>query len=172
MTAAYFLAIIFLASAWAKIADMRSFEAAVADYGLLPAYLVKVFACVLPLAEAAGAIGLAIGHARFGALVLLLLLACFTGAIATNLIRGRRDIDCGCFGPTLRQKLSGWLLVRNGGLVAAAFFALLPTNPRTPTGFDYLTASFAVLALVLVYAAANFLIASWSPILQYEMIDA
>ena len=34
LTAAYSLAVIFTASAWVKIADIPSFEAAVADYGL------------------------------------------------------------------------------------------------------------------------------------------
>jgi hypothetical protein len=173
LTAAYSLAVIFTASAWVKIADIPSFEAAVADYGLLPAELVKVFASVLPIVEFTAAIGLVVGYTRFlAAAVLLLLLGCFTAAIAANLIRGRRDIDCGCFGPALRQQLSGWLLLRNGTLIAAGFAVLLPANERSPSGFDYLTVSFAVVALVLIYAAANFLMAISPRILQYEMRDA
>jgi uncharacterized membrane protein YphA (DoxX/SURF4 family) len=173
MIAAYALAIIFAASAWAKIADIGSFEAAVKDYGLLPAALVKVFARALPIFEVAGAIGLLMARTRLAAAaVLLLLLASFTIAIAANLVRGRKDIDCGCFGPALRQKLSGWLLFRNATLCGAGLTALLPAGERNPTGLDWSTVAFAVVAFVLIYAAANFLIATWPRTLEYQMFDA
>jgi hypothetical protein len=173
LTVSYTLAMVFAASAWTKIADIGNFEAAVVNYRLLPAAVVKVFARALPMVEAAAAIGLLIARTRLtSTLVLLGLLAVFTAAIAANLIRGRRDIDCGCFGPALKQRLSAWLIVRNATLIAAASMALLPAAKRNPTALDWSTVCFAVTAFVLIYAAANFLIAAWPRTLEYRLSDA
>jgi len=38
------------------------------------------------------------------------LLALYTLAVVVNLARGRREIDCGCFGPAARQPLSAALV--------------------------------------------------------------
>jgi len=172
MTASSTLAVVFAASAWTKFADLGNFEAAVANYELLPEAVVKPFARALPMVEAAGAIGLVMAPTRLAsALVLLGLLATFTAAIAANLIRGRRDLDCGCFGPALKQRLSAWLIVRNATLCAAASIDLLPAAARNPTALDWSTVVFAAAGLVLTYAAANFLIAAWPRTLEYRVSD-
>jgi hypothetical protein len=40
----------------------------------------------------------------------------FAAAMAINIWRGRRHIDCGCFQSALKQTLSWTLLARNAGL--------------------------------------------------------
>jgi hypothetical protein len=44
------------------------------------------------------------------------LLILFAAAMAINIGRGRRNIDCGCFQSALRQNLSLTLVARNLGL--------------------------------------------------------
>jgi hypothetical protein len=88
------------------------------------------------------------------------LLAVYTGAIAINLARGRRDIDCGCAGPALREPLSGWLLGRNGILLAAALACLVPLRPRPLVWVDALTVTGAVAALAAFYGALDRLVAN------------
>ena len=93
-------------------------------------------------------------------LVLIALLGVFTGAIVINLARGRTDIDCGCFGPALRQRLSWWLLVRNGALFALLAIALIPASARPMSFLDLATAGMAAATVVVLYTAANYLIAN------------
>ena len=153
------LALIFGASGVMKIRDLEMFEGSIANYQLLPASLERPLAYLVPILELACAAGLMIsktrGAAAFGLLMLLLL---FTGAIAINLIRGRIDIDCGCFGPLLRQQLSGWLLLRNLFLMILAAAILLPQNGRVIERLDLVTVVLGAATMIILYASANFAI--------------
>jgi hypothetical protein len=84
-----------------------------------------------------------------------MLLVLFTGAIGINLMRGRTDIDCGCFGPALRQQLSGWLLLRNLFLMILATTLLLPENGRQIEPLDLATIVLGAATMVILYASAN-----------------
>jgi hypothetical protein len=79
----------------------------------------------------------------------------FSAAIAINIARGRRDIDCGCFGAALRQGLSGWLLVRNLALAGAAVAVWLPSFERTLEPLDWVTIALGGTTLLVLYVAAN-----------------
>lgn len=92
------------------------------------------------------------------AVALVLLLGLFSGAIAINLIRGRTDIDCGCFGPVLRQKLSGWLLLRNLALIVLAAAVALPEASRSIHPLDGVTIAFGAATLTMLYVSANYAI--------------
>jgi hypothetical protein len=96
----------------------------------------------------------------------------FTAAIALNLARGRRDLDCGCFGPLLRQPLSGWLVVRNGLLALLVLATFTPVDARPLALLDYLTIGAAVAALVTLYGAANYLLATAPKIATLRTRDA
>jgi len=155
------LAMIFGASGAMKLRDLEMFQSSLADYRLAPPMLEKTFALVLPLLECAGAVGVLVASTRaIAATTLILLLAMFTGAIAINLARGRRNIDCGCFGPALRQELSGWLLLRNGFLMFVAAVVAIPAKPRVLESLDLATIAFGAASLVILYASANLAIAN------------
>jgi Methylamine utilisation protein MauE len=114
-----------------------------------------------PVLECAAALGLLLSPLRApAALVLIALLGLFTGAIVINLVRGRTDIDCGCFGPALRQRLSWWLLPRNGALFGLLAIALMPAGGRPMNFLDLTTAALAAATMVVLYTAANYLIAN------------
>jgi hypothetical protein len=164
---------IFLGSAALKFWQPTEFRAVVESYRLVPEAGAVVLGWLVPALELAGAIGLVMAATRVAAVLLLLsLLAVFTGAIALNLARGRRDLDCGCFGPLLRQQLSGWLIARNGvlGLLVLAAFARVDARPLA--SLDYLTIGAAAPALVILYGAANYLLATAPKVAGLGTLDA
>lgn len=153
--------LIFAASAAIKLRNLELFESAVINYRIVPPVLAQPVSYLLPIAELAGAIAvLWPTSCAAGAIVLLILLAAFTIAIAINLTRGRYDVDCGCFGPALRQTLSWWLILRNGALAAMVAMLLLRPEPRALTIFDDFTIACAVTSILLLYASLNYAIAN------------
>jgi hypothetical protein len=155
------LAMIFGASGAMKLRDVEMFEGSLANYRLVPTWVERPLAYIFPLLECAGAIGVLMHSTRaLASAVVLALLITFTGAIAINLVRGRRNIDCGCFGPALRQELSGWLLARNVFLMFVATGALLPQTARALAPLDVVTIVLGAMVLVTLYASANVALAN------------
>jgi uncharacterized membrane protein len=166
-------ATIFLGSAALKFSQPMEFRAAVESYRLVPEAMAVVLGWIVPALELAGAIGLVVAATRgAGALLLLALIVAFTGAIALNLARGRRDLDCGCFGPLLRQPLSGWLIVRNGLLAFLVLATFTSDDARPLILLDYLTIAAAAAALVILYGAVNYLLATAPKIATLRTHDA
>jgi len=167
------LAVVFGASAVIKFSDFDEFRAAVANYRIVPESFSLPAAALIPIAETAGAVGILIPATRHAAAaVLLFLLAIFTTAIIVNLMRGRLHVDCGCFGPVLRQPLSWWLPARNATLMTLAAIAIAPTAGRSMTPLDVATIAFGAAALVVLYLAANYLLANLPRLRALETADA
>jgi hypothetical protein len=153
------LALLLASAALAKLRDLRAFTAALAGYRLLPAQLVAPAAAGFAVSELALALGLWQPALRAScALAAAALLALYGVAIATNLARGRRDVDCGCGGPLGRQTLSEALVLRNALLAGAAVVAALPATPRALGWLDLWTLAAAVAATAILYGAANALL--------------
>lgn len=155
------LALLFVWSASHKLRDVTGFRAALANYQLVPDRWLGSTAMLLTAAELGIAIGLCFpasgARAAFAAAGLL---ALYAAAIATNLVRGRRDIDCGCAGVAGQHPLSAALVARNGILGAAALASALPVAPRSLTWVDGMTACASVAMLALLYAAVDGLMAN------------
>jgi hypothetical protein len=109
--------LLFLSAAIAKVRHWPVFEGVVANYRVLPEFLVRPFSYLLPPLEfaLAGALLLGVAGAEYAAAALLLL---FVLAMGINLLRGRAHIDCGCFSSALKQELRWALVVRNAVLAA------------------------------------------------------
>lgn len=160
LTIRWALSLLFLWAAGHKLRDFPGFAQTLRDYRLLPASLAPAAAaCVIGL-ELAIAGALPLGPASPPALGAALLLATYGGAIAINLFRGRRHIDCGCAGPARRQPLSPALVVRNAVLCGGALCASLPPSPRALTWIDAVTAVAAVAFLGVGYAIVDGLLAN------------
>ena len=148
------LALVMLAAAWHKFSEADVFAGSLAGYRLLPQTVVTPVARVLPLAEAALAVGILVPATRtpalFGLAALVLL---YAAAMAINLLRGRHDIDCGCGGAA--HPLSWGLVVRNVVLAAAALAASRPTLERSMNWIDALTLVLGVLAFYALYLMAD-----------------
>jgi hypothetical protein len=165
------LSILFVASAAMKFADLDQFAAALENYRILPRVLLAAATWAIPGLEAMAALGLLFAATRAGAsLVLAALIVIFTGAIVINLARGRREIDCGCFGPALRQKLSGWLVARNAMLFAAVAAVAAPAQVRPLEIMDFVTVIFGAATLVVLYASMNYLLANAPWIRELERL--
>lgn len=110
------VALVFLAAALGKARHRLAFQGVAANYRLLPDIVVPAFALVLPAVEAAVAMALLFDASLWPAVSAAALLIVFAVAMAINIGRGRRYIDCGCFQSTLKQTLSWILVARNVGL--------------------------------------------------------
>jgi hypothetical protein len=158
------LAALFAIAAVHKIRDPRVFLRTFSDYELLPPLFTTPGAIVLVVAELSIAVALWVdpdgGRAGLAAVALL---SIYTFAIAVNLLRGRRKIDCGCFGPAHRQPLAGWLVLRNGILVMAAAAICLPISERSLHLLDGLSLLGGFLTLALLFNAINVLAAETTP---------
>jgi len=159
------LALVLLAAAWHKFSEPEVFEGSLSAYELLPQWLVVPVARLLPWVEAGLAIGVLVPVTRpaaLGAVIALLLV--YAAAIGANLLRGRRDIDCGCGGAT--QPLSWGLVARNLILCAAALVATRPTVERSMDWTDALTLVLGVLAFYALYLMADELLRQASRLAQ------
>ena len=147
------LSILFTTAAVSKLRNRRDFYAAMLAYQLLPPRWAMSLADILPWAEAVIAAGLILGiNAALPAAAGLLLI--YALAMAVNLVRGRRDLDCGCGGAP--QPLNMWLVIRNlvlAGVALAASFG--PVGTRTWKPVDGLIVVSAVSALILIYVSSH-----------------
>lgn len=150
------LSLLFVSAAAHKLRDVDGFRRAVEGYELVaPLWAVPIGGGLIAL-EIGIAAGFWFGRvAPIAALAAAALLIGYGGAITLNLLRGRRDIDCGCGGPAGRQTISAALVVRNAVLAAAALIAVLPVTARILTWIDAMTIAAALSALVLLYVAAD-----------------
>lgn len=156
-TVSLVLATVFAAAAATKLRAPEVFAGVVENYRLLPAALVRPAALALPPAELAAAVGLLVPATRPAAAALaVLLLLLFAAAMAINLARGRREIDCGCFVGPLRQRV-GWPLVGRNLLLAAlgSPVTLADGGGRAMNGLDGLTIAAGTASLLLLYAASG-----------------
>ena len=153
------LALLFAWAASHKLRDPSGFRVALTNYELLPERLTGVAARMLATAELGIALGLVMPTtARTSAAAATAILLLYAGAIAINLVRGRRDLECGCAGIG-RTQVSAALVLRNAVLAAGALICLLPTSPRPLGIVDAITIGAALGTLIFLYAAADGLIA-------------
>jgi hypothetical protein len=154
------VALVFLVACVHKLSAPRDYVATVRGYALVPAALAAWIAGPLALAELCAGAGLLIADfRRIATLLAIALLIAYAAAISINLLRGRRDIDCGCAGPGARQSLSGWLVSRNLLLAVALVATLAPVRPRALGPVDLVTIALGAAALYALYAASNLLLA-------------
>ncbi len=159
------IAVLLASAATHKVRAPARFAKQLADYQLLPGALVRPVARVIPVVELAIAFALLVPVSRYwAALTAASLIALYAAAIGINLWRGRRDIDCGCAGPDQAQPLRPILLLRNSVLVGVALLASVLPMARDLGFFDgFVTVAASAVALLL-YAAADGLLAN-SPLL-------
>jgi hypothetical protein len=148
------LALLWLGSAHHKLKDPARFRTALAGYRLLPAPAVPAAAAGVLALELALALALLLPAAgAVAALASAALLALYGLAIAANLLRGRRWIDCGC--GARPQPLGPHLLARNALLIGIALAAALPASGRPLGWLDAVTIAGGAGALAALCAAID-----------------
>ena len=155
--AAWLLAGVFAAAVVHKLGNRLEFRGVLEQYRILPAPLVPLAAPAVILLEGAACLALAVPPWRaLGVWLAGGLLLAYSVAISLNLyMRGRTELDCGCGGAPI--PLSGWLLLRNGLLLALVPLAALPT---AADGSALALAAAVALFFWLAYGAGNQLLAN------------
>lgn len=156
------LALLLGTGAVAKLRDRLRFRAVVEAYELVPARMAGAAALAFAIVEGLLAIAL-VAPASLGVRAIALggaaaLFGVYAAAIAINLARGRTEIDCGC-GGGVEVPLSGWLLLRNGLLIAAAIACVGGASARPLGWVDALSIGGGVVVLALVWSALHGLLA-------------
>ena len=159
LAAALGFAVLLGAASGRKLRDLDGFRLLVADYRLLPSWVLRPVA--LFVAGVEGTLALlwlvapwssdVVGLAAIGTAALLLI---YAAAIAANLYRGRSWIDCGCGGGGM---LSWTMVVRNAVLAA---FAVAPVAiaPEPATWADLPMSLAIAAAAALLYLATGALL--------------
>ncbi len=151
-------ALLFASAALQKLLAPGHFAAAFRAYEVVPPALAWV-AGVVPVLELAIAAALLAAGSRNGAAAAgAVLLLAYAAAIALNLGRGRRDLDCGCYGPSERRPIGMWMVWRNFVLAALLGALLLPWSPRPLTGVDALTIGAGTAVAALLYISLDVLL--------------
>ncbi|GBC85791.1 Methylamine utilization protein MauE [bacterium HR11] len=160
LTARYALGGVFAVSATAKFLKLQDFVGIVANYRVLPGWAVRPVAMAIPPMEALLAVGF-ISRVWLDAVcgIAWVLLAVFTAAIVINLVRGRTEIDCGCLGPLLRQRIGWWMVVRNAVLmgIVGLVHPVWISAGRTYGLADVVFGGLAALVLLILYGAFQLL---------------
>lgn len=153
-------AVLFATAAIHKLLSIARFEAALDAYRVLPRWLVSIAARTLPLLELLCAGGMLVPAARsWAAAVAAGLLLAYCAAIAVNLRRGRRDIDCGCAGFGRTRPIHGWMIGRNSCIAALLLCAVAPASSRSLSWIDAVTVLGGSAVLSLLYVALEELFA-------------
>ncbi len=156
LVSALVLSYVFVVAGMHKIHHLPEFLATLKNYQLFPDFLLLPVCLLVPVLELAAGVGLLMPHSTPPAAMLAALLLCFyIVAILINLLRDRRDIDCGCLGPSQRQGLSEWLVLRNMLLFGLACLAMQAGAQRELAGFDWLVVVLATALACLCYNIGN-----------------
>ena len=111
------LGVVFIYAAVSKAAGPEGFSQSIANYKLLPLFLINIFAIILPWIELCAGLLLIFGVSiKENAAILSGLLIVFIIAIVISLVRGL-DIDCGCFGTVDGTKVGIQKILENTGLL-------------------------------------------------------
>jgi hypothetical protein len=86
-----------------------------------------------------------------GALLAANLMLIYGGAMAINLLRGRRLLDCGCHLNSQKQPISWQAVVRNLMFTGTMLLLLLPQSTRVLNFLDGALIIFGVAITSLIY---------------------
>ena len=154
------LSLLFAVAVMHKLRAPAVFRAALDEYKLVPKIVSGIASFLLMATEAAAAVLVLIPATRIGGFVIMLaLLVMYSTGISINLLRGRRDIDCGCNGPADKQLLSWWLVIRNLMFAGLAVVAIQPASGRVLNWLDITTILLAVLVATGLYLSLKQILA-------------
>jgi hypothetical protein len=154
-----------LASAGAhKLQDLARFAEAFAAYRVLPETLSRRLAWLVPSLELCVAASLLWeATRRVAAVAAIAVFIAYASGLQLNLLRGRRDLDCGCATARGRRAIAAWMVWRNMILAAAAGITVLPWSPRSLSPTDLLTVVGALTVGITLYAAVDRLLGDVAP---------
>jgi hypothetical protein len=146
-------------SVWPKLRDFTQFEPAFIAYRLTPERFSRPLALAFVASEAAAALLLTLAPLQpLGALLGSAVVALATGAVVINLVRGRREIRCGCGSAAESMPLSLGLVGRNLALLmilGLAAWSAIDGTQRQLGILDFAAAAFSAFAMLLMWLLAT-----------------
>ncbi|MFN2632433.1 MAG: MauE/DoxX family redox-associated membrane protein [Thermoanaerobaculia bacterium] len=125
------IAFILFATAVGKFLDVPGFARVLGTYRAFPDAFLLPLAALIPAAELALAVWLAVGRRPFGAAIAALAMhLAYAVWSASAILRGLHLVNCGCFGVFLPRRL-GWSTVVEDLLLSGLCGALVLLTPRS-----------------------------------------
>jgi hypothetical protein len=158
------IALLFASAGAHKLQDLARFAEAFAAYRVVPKALARRLAWLIPALELCVAASLLWEPARrAAAAAAVAVLIAYSSGLQLNLLRGRRDLDCGCGTARDRRAIAAWMVWRNLILAAAVGVTVLPWSHRSLSVTDLLTIAGALAVGVTLYAAVDRLLGDIAP---------
>ena len=155
---ALLVSMVFAIAAISKVMAWGELPAVVQNFRILPRALAFPVALVLPPLETAIAVGILFDGTRpIAAVFAIFLFAVFGTALAVNLHRGRRQIDCGCFRSSLNQPISVAVILRNLILAVCTLLLLPAEQAPSLSPLAWAIASSGAASLFLCYLSIGLL---------------
>ena len=151
------IACVFALALYHKARDFPRFRASLEAYGIVPGFLVPVCAPLVMGLEVGALVCLFVPGGP-ESLLAFSVLGIYSVAIVVNLVRGRDYIDCGC--GDLPTPLSGWLVLRNGLLMALAWPYGVAAHPVAVEPVAWLLVVITVVVLMSLYLTMEQLLAN------------
>ncbi len=127
-TAASACAAVLIVAGLLKVRERVDFGNQIMSYDLVPQVAARLLGQILPFLEILG--GLALLVAPTAGYVCAVMFMAFAVAVTLNLARGRRDFQCGCFGPTGHRRIGFGHVVLNVALASSAFVVAVEAKGR------------------------------------------
>jgi len=157
-------ALLFAVAGGHKLRSLAAFAEVFAAYRVLPESAARRLARLVPCLEFAIALALLWPPGRRAALAAAsALLAAYAAALGLNLLRGRRELDCGCGAAGDRRPIAAWMVWRNVLLMLALGIAAAPWGARPFGAADLATIIGGLIALAVLYAAVDKLLGDVAP---------
>jgi uncharacterized membrane protein YphA (DoxX/SURF4 family) len=167
------LGLVLLSASVTKLGDFSKFTEIVSAYELLPRRAVTITSYLILLTECSVGICLLMGvRLPWAASTATGIFLLFTGAVTINILRGRKEIACGCFGASSEEHLTWLIVLRNVVLAGcAAFLAITQlgksfwifpiTNGTLSRGETFATTSLAIATVSIWWLSRVLLKARW-----------
>ena len=159
--ASLFLLWLFVAAGSHKLqaSNREYYEVVFTSYGIHTPFLARGLPIVVGLIEVLVGMMLVVPALRpWGAIAAAAILLAYFLLVASQLLLGKVDMDCGCAGPEGETKISGHLLIRNLVLVAMAVLCL--RSLEFAGAVPWILSTLTALVWVLIYLSCGQLIAT------------
>ena len=158
------IALLFASAAFHKLRARAQFTEVFVAYRVLPSALARRIAWLIPGVELGLAFGLLWPPTRPAAVMAaVVLLLGYAAGLGANLLRGRRDLDCGCGTARERRSIAPWMMWRNLLLAAALSAAVPPWSPRALSSTDAVTIVAGLIVAAVLYGAIDRLLGDVAP---------
>jgi Methylamine utilisation protein MauE len=158
------IALLFASAGARKLQDLARFTEIFAAYRVIPVAVARRLAWLIPCLELSVAITLLWEPSRRMAVIsAIAVLVAYASGLGLNLLRGRRDLECGCGAARDRRAIAAWMIWRNLILAAALGIATLPWSPRPFNPTDFLTVMGGLIVGAALYAAVDRLLGDVAP---------